>query len=165
MLEDYDVRLVWVNLASCKRLYLKSTGYIKKTERQHTFHIGIASGSTRYCWKWRLVKFISCPKTMIELYQIYFSIATLGPAKTSYARPRSRKKKKINLCHVVFCTNCSIMAAFKLRFYLSYLLTCKLNLFKFFEFILQMGHYSTNKIRKTQNEHLSIFCQNLNCLL
>ena len=86
---------------SCKWLYLKSTQLgIKTTERQHTFHIGIASGSTRYCWKWRLVKFISCPKTMIELYQIYFSIATLGPAKTSYARPHAQKKKKINLCHL-----------------------------------------------------------------
>ena len=146
---------------------VNSTGYIKKTERQHTFH-GIASWSTRYCWKWRLVKFISCPKTMIELYQIYFSIATLGPAKTSYARPHAKEKKKINLCHVVFCTNCSIIAAFKLHraisdafIYHIYLSTCKVILFRFFKFNLRLGH----KIKKKQNEHLNIVCQNLNCLL
>ena len=106
---------------------VNSTGYIKKTERQHTFHIGIASWSTRYCWKWRLVKFISCPKTMIELYQIYFSIATLGPAKTSYARPRSRKKENKSLpCSILYKLfnngSFQITQSHIWRFYLSYLL-------------------------------------------
>ena len=144
---------------------VNSTGYIKKTERQHTFHIGIASWSTRYCWKWRLVKFISCPKTMIELYQIYFSIATLGPAKTSYARPRSRKKE-INLCHVVFLYKLFNNGSTELlSIIFAYVLVNWFSLI-FLNLYCKWGiTVVCNKIRKTLSERLKIVCRNLNCLL